>query len=154
MAKLQRYAVAFAALVSTATFCDIVAALGDKPVAQSQEIVLTVGADRSLTARNTTTSVVSLHSEIVVEQAVAGNAWERLTVQNLLLRAKCGQPKQDIVSLQPGSSLTALPWTGSHCASQCDESCRAEAQYPPGQYRYIVKTTQGVEFRSSAFALP
>ena len=154
MAKLQRYAVAFVALVSASAFCAIVVALGDKTVAHSQEIVLTVAADRSLTARNTTTSVVSLHSEIVVEQAMVGSAWERLTVQNLLLRSQCGQPKQDVVVLQPGLSLTALPWTGRHCASQCDESCRAEAQYPPGQYRYVVKTMRGVELTSSAFALP
>ncbi len=154
MAKLQRCTVAFVALVSASTFCAIVAALGDKPVAQLQEIVLTVSTDRSLTVRNATTSVVSLHSGIVVEQAKAGNAWERLSVQNLLLRAQCGQLKPDVVSLQPGSSLTVLPWTGRHCASQCAESCRAEAQYPPGQYRYLVKTTQGVEIRSSTFVLP
>ena len=154
MAKLQRHAVGLAVLLSALATCATVAALGSKAVTELQEITLSLGAGRSLTVHNGAKSAVSVHSAMMVEQAVSAAKWERLAVQNLLLRSSCDAPKPEMISIAAGASLTALPWTGRHCASQCAESCRAEVQYPPGQYRYVVKTAQGVELTSSGFALP
>lgn len=154
MAKLQRNAVGLAVLLSALAICATVAALGSKAVTELHEITLSVSADRSLTVRNGSKSAVSVHSAMMIEQAVGAAKWERLAVQNLLLRSRCDAPKPEMISIASGASMTALPWTGRHCASQCAESCRAEVQYPPGQYRYVVKTAQAVELTSGAFALP
>ena len=154
MAKLQRHAIGAAVLLSALTICATVSALGSKAVTELQEITLNLGADRSLTVRNAAKSAVSVHSAMMIEQAVSAAKWERLAVQNLLLRSRCDAPKTEMTLIESGASLTALPWTGRHCASQCAESCRAEVQYPPGQYRYVVKTAHGVELTSSGFALP
>lgn len=153
MAKLQRHPIAILLLFTGASICLTASALGNKAMAETNEIVMTVSADRALTLRNTSKSPVNVGAKLVIEQATTGTSWDRLDVQNLRLRSRCGEPVVATVAIPAGASLTALPWTGRHCASQCTESCRAEMQYPAGQYRYVVKTADGVELRSPAFTL-
>lgn len=114
---------------------------------------LSVNASRALTLRNLSGAPIRLRSALLVESVDATGNGKRLTVQNLLLRATCTPRPDAIVVLARGATLTALPWTGRHCASQCDESCRAEADYPPGQYRYVVQSESGREWLSASFAL-
>ncbi len=118
------------------------------------DVVLTVSADRRLTLRNESAKSVSVSTDLAVERESAANVWEKQPVQNLRLRSQCSKPVPVVLLLQPGASFTALPWTGWHCASQCPESCRAEIPYPPGQYRYLITTTQGAAMRSAGFTLP
>lgn len=115
---------------------------------------LSVSASRALTVRNVSSAPVRIRSVLQVESVDAGaGTHKRLAVQNLLLRSTCVPKPETILVLAPGASLTALPWTGRHCASQCDESCRAEAEYPAGQYRYVVTGESGREWSSPLFTL-
>lgn len=119
----------------------------------SSPLDLSVNTSRALTLRNVSGAPMRLRSALLVEAVDAAGNGKRLTVQNLLLRATCTPRPEAIIVLAPGAALTALPWTGRHCASQCDESCRAEADYPPGQYRYVVQSESGREWLSASFAL-
>ena len=62
------------------------------------------------------------------------------------------------VRIQAGSEMTIAPWHGWTCGAgrQCEESCSGVTDTPlgPGNYRFVVVTSEGKRLPSPSFRLP
>lgn len=105
---------------------------------QLPAIVITNGKlPGSFGIKNEGTATVMIDRKVTVEIWVNGK-WNAITgVVHLIDRCDDPQPKE-CLRVAPGNSFNPLPWTGSSCAAQCSEPCRANEYYGPGRFRYVI----------------
>ena len=105
---------------------------------QLPAIVITSGnPPGSFSLKNEGSVAVTVDRNVTVEMWGNGK-WNAITgVVHLIDRCDELQPKE-CLRVVPGNSFNPLPWTGSSCAAQCSEPCRANEYYGPGKFRYVI----------------
>jgi hypothetical protein len=62
--------------------------------------------------------------------------------------------RRPFVRLAPGEVLTVAPWRGYSCSGQCNQICRTNAYYGPGEFRFVVsRWPSGERVAGPPFAL-
>lgn len=85
---------------------------------------------------------VLIRRAIGVEQQV-GTQWRPLSTELNAVGACTPGNGTGPVRLRPHASLSIVPWRGGSCSGQCNRVCRANIDYPPGRFRYVVTVLPG-----------
>jgi hypothetical protein len=95
---------------------------------------------------------VQFDSSVKVQQQIDGE-WRDTHVANLYLISSCkaGQPPR-CVSLASGAVFQPAAWSGNYCSAQCTANCNLDGPVPPGVYRYVATSCDGMHrFFSAPF---
>ena len=101
---------------------------------------------------------VDLDGALGVEREVDGgfeDITKALDLGGMKLVERCGAVTPKCVHLVKGQTLRPVRWSGYSCSAQCNGSCRANAYYGNGRFRFFVKTCDGARrFESTVFQFP
>ncbi|WP_419809751.1 hypothetical protein [Sphingomonas sp.] len=71
-----------------------------------------------------------------------GTRWTPLGTEMKAIGTCTANAATGPVRLEPHTSLSVVPWRGASCSGQCTRTCRANIDYPPGRFRFVVTTVQ------------
>jgi hypothetical protein len=115
--------------------------------AHASEVKVELGAGFGEFSVSNQGSAIALNSTVVVERK-ENEKWVRASVTNLRLREVCAATKR-CREVKPHEKISAVPWTGKFCSSQCPSHCRLDGHAPAGIYRFVVTRCDGTETFSS-----
>lgn len=110
-------------------------------------------APSGLVIDNPTDHAQLIERTIRVEKWI-GAVWTPLGTEMKAIGSCTANRADGPVRLEPHTSLSVVPWRGASCSGQCTRSCRANIDYPPGRFRFVVTTLpQNVQTTGPMFQL-
>jgi len=103
--------------------------------------------------KNTGNGPVDLRRKVLVERQ-DGGSWVETPAEVYLIASCAEKDLQAPLHLGQGQELVVVPWNGWGCDGQCPRPCRANYYLGPGDFRFVVFTTDGKQrFDGPAFKL-
>ncbi|WP_425230466.1 hypothetical protein [Sphingomonas sp.] len=92
-----------------------------------------------LVIENATDRPMLIERAIRVDKLI-GATWTPLTTEMKAIDACTANAATGPVRLGARVSLSVVPWRGASCSGQCTYACRANIDFPPGRFRFVVTT--------------
>jgi hypothetical protein len=98
---------------------------------------------------------IELAWDVRVQQK-KGDAWEDRVVEDLRLVEDCQTPPAaPCRTLEKGTRVRPVPWTGFSHTAQCQKAARANVYLGPGTFRFVVSSCDGArKYYGDPFQLP
>lgn len=66
-----------------------------------------------------------------------------IEASHFFLVEDCEQPTSGCLTLEPGETMTTVPWTGYYSEPQCPREAPSDYAAPSGRYRFVITACGG-----------
>ncbi len=105
-------------------------------------VSLTFDQSNRFVVKNTGSSALNLRKKVLVERK-DGQSWVDSYAEVYLIASCAEKDLKSPLHLAAGQELVMSPWNGWGCDGQCPRPCRANYYLGPGDFRYVVFTSDG-----------